>query len=95
MLLRLLPQHPGQLSIPNLWQQLHSHFHNNPDDTHLTTINDDLVGSFNSVPQQRLVDAVISLCNRWQSQHLPRLLRQPLSPRELTYLAISERSFPF
>ena len=68
MLLHLLPQHPGQLSIPNLWKQLHTHFHTTPDDIHLTAINDDLVGFFNSVPQQRLVDAVISLCTRWQSQ---------------------------
>ena len=69
MLLHLLPQHPGQLSIPNLWQQLHNHFQTTPDDIHLTPINDDLVGFFNSVPQQRLVDAVISLCNRWKAQH--------------------------
>ena len=40
-----------------------------PEDIHLTAINDDLVGFFNSVPQQRLVDAVISLCNRWHLQH--------------------------
>ena len=69
MLLHLLPQHPGQLSIPNLWQQLHTHFQDTPEDIHLTAINDDLVGFFNSVPQQRLVDAVISLCSRWRTQH--------------------------
>ena len=69
MLLHLLPQHPGQLSIPNLWQHLHNHFQTTPEDIHLTPINDDLVGFFNSVPQQRLVDAVISLCNRWKAQH--------------------------
>ena len=49
--------------------QLHNHFQTTPDDIHLTPINDDLVGFFNSVPQQRLVDAVISLCNRWKAQH--------------------------
>ena len=69
MLLHLLPQHPGQLSIPNLWQHLHNHFQTTPDDIHLTPINDDLVGFFNSVPQQRLIDAVISLCHRWKAQH--------------------------
>ena len=69
MLLHLLPQHPGQLSIPNLWQHLHNHLQTTPEDIHLTPINDDLVGFFNSVPQQRLVDAVISLCNRWKAQH--------------------------
>ena len=71
MLLHLLPQHPGQLSIPNLWQHLHNHFQTTPEDIHLTPINDDLVGFFNSVPQQHLVDAVISLCNRWKTQHTP------------------------
>ena len=63
MFLQLLPQHPGQLSIPSLCHQLQRHFRNTPDDIHLTAINDDLVRFFNSVPQQRLVDAVISLCN--------------------------------
>ena len=52
-----------------LWQQLHSQFTTTPEDIHLTAINDDLVGFFNSVPQQRLIDAVMSLCNRWHSQH--------------------------
>ena len=50
-----------------------------PEDIHLTPINDDLVGFFNSVPQQRLVDAVISLCNRWKAQHTL------LPPSPLTY----------
>ena len=69
ILLQLLPQHPGQLSIPSLWHQLHHHFTHTPLDIHFAAINDDLVGFFNSVPQQRLVDAVISLCKRWQMQH--------------------------
>lgn len=49
MFLQLLPQHPGQLSIPNLWKQLHHQFTHThtPDDIHLTAINDDLVGFFN------------------------------------------------
>ena len=69
MLLQLLPQHPGQLSIPKLWKHLHTHFRHTPHDIHLTAINDNLVGFFNSVPQQRLVDAVISLCNRRHLHH--------------------------
>ena len=32
----------------------------------LYAVNDDLVGFFNSVPQNRLIDAVQSLVNRWQ-----------------------------
>ena len=32
VLLKLLPQRPGQLSIPNLWKHLHTHFSNTPHD---------------------------------------------------------------
>ena len=66
MIHRLLPQSPGQLSIPQLWHHFHDHLHHTPDHVDLYAVNDDLVGFFNSVPQDRLVDAVQSLANRWQ-----------------------------
>ena len=50
MIFRLLPQAPGQLSIPQLWHHIELH----------------AVGFFNSVPQDRLIDAVQSLVTKWQ-----------------------------
>lgn len=37
-------------------------------DTPLTFVNDDLVGFFNSVPQERLLDAVSALLQEWRQQ---------------------------
>ena len=66
MIHRLMPQSPGQLSIPQLWHHFHVYLHDAPDSVDLHAVNDDLVGFFNSVPQDRLTQAVQSLVNRWQ-----------------------------
>ena len=60
VLQHLFPQHPGQLSIPQLWHHFHSYLH---------ATNDDLV-----VPQHRLIDAVHSLIQQWQSQQATHTL---------------------
>lgn len=52
-----------------LWQNIHSHLKQTPDDVHFAAVSDDLVGFFSSAPQQRLLDAVISLCTKWQLSH--------------------------
>ena len=65
MIFRLLPQAPGQLSIPQLWHHFHDYLHHTPDHIQLHAVNDDLVGFFNSVPQDRLIDAVQSLVTKW------------------------------
>ena len=62
----LYPQHPGQLSIPQLWQHFHAYLNNVPADIALHATNDDLVGFSNSVPQHRLLEAVHSLILHWQ-----------------------------
>ena len=66
MIHRLLPQSPGQLSIPQLWHHFHDYLHDTPDSVDLHAVNDDLVGFFNSVPQDRLIQAAQSLVSRWQ-----------------------------
>lgn len=53
MLQHLYPQYPQQLSIPQRWNRFHAY---------------NLVGFLNSVPQHRLIDAVLSLVQRWQQQ---------------------------
>ena len=69
ILQHLYPQHPGQMSIPQLWHHFHSYLTQTPPDISLHATNDDLVGFFNSVPQHRLIDAVHSLVHHWQQQH--------------------------
>ena len=66
MIYRLLPQSPGQLSTPQLWHHFHEYLQRTPASVDLHAVNDDLVGFFNSVPQDRLIQAVQSLVNRWQ-----------------------------
>ena len=68
ILQHLFPQHPGQLSIPQLWHHFHSYLSQAPADITLHATNDDPVGFFNSVPQHRLIDAVHSLVQEWQTQ---------------------------
>ena len=64
----LFPQHLGQLSISQLWRRFHCYLTQTPTDVTLHATNDDLVGFFNSVPQHRLIDAVHSMIQQWQSQ---------------------------
>ena len=68
ILQHLYPQHPGQLSIPQLWRHFHCYLTQTPADISLYAANDDLVGFFNSVPQHRLIDAVHSMIHHWQQQ---------------------------
>ena len=68
ILQHLYPQHPGQLSIPQLWHHFHSYLTQTPADISLHATNDELVGFFNSVPQHRLIDAVHSMIQHWQQQ---------------------------
>ena len=68
ILQHLFPQHPGQLSIPQLWRHFHCYLTQTPTDVALHATNDDLVGFFNSVPQHRLIDAVHSMIQQRQTQ---------------------------
>ena len=63
------PPYLGQLSIPQIWRKIHSHFKTTDDSISLTCVNDDLVGFFNSVPQTRLLDAIHQLLDQWMLAH--------------------------
>ena len=56
----------------------------------MDNINDDLVGFFNSVPQDRLLDAINSLITEWQNQHDQVTLSVDMSqrgnPLQLSYV---------
>eukprot|EP00438_Fugacium_kawagutii_P026566 Skav212397 [mRNA] locus=scaffold469:9638:11071:- [translate_table: standard] len=69
MILQTYQYQSGQQSRPKIWQSLHAYFDSLPEDVHLHTVNDDLVGFFNSVPQDRLMDSVRTIVAMWQSIH--------------------------
>ena len=69
MLLQLWPQTMGQLAVPQIWSRVHALFTDTPIEFTLSNVNDDLVGFFNSVPQDRLLDAINTLILAWQERH--------------------------
>ena len=90
MVLQLWPQSMGQLAVPQIWSRIHTFFHDTPTDFELANINDDLVGFFNSVPQDRLLDAINSLIQEWKSKHGEVALSVDMSqrgnPLQLSYV---------
>ena len=90
MVLQLWPQSMGQLAVPQIWSRIHKFFHATPTDFVLANINDDLVGFFNSVPQDRLLDAINSLIQEWKSKHGEVTLSVDMSqrgnPLQLSYV---------
>ena len=70
MLQQMWPQIMGQLVTLAIWARLHRYLDDVPTGTNLTFVNDDLVGFFNSVPQERLLDAVNQLVDAWIDEHL-------------------------
>lgn len=81
MLLQLWPQW-GQLAVPQIWQRVHQFFDETSLDVNLHAVNDALVGFFNSVPQDRLLDAVNSLILEWKHRHPDTVLSVDMSQRE-------------
>ena len=69
MLQQQWPQTAGQLSTPQIWQKLHTFLQATPAEITLGCINDDLVGFFNSVPQDRLLQAVSDVVQKWRLTH--------------------------
>ena len=90
MLLQLWPQAMGQLAVPQIWSRIHTFFNDTSTEFILDNINDDLVGFFNSVPQDRLLDAINSLITEWQHRHDQVTLSVDMSqrgnPLQLSYV---------
>ena len=81
MLLQLWPQTMGQLAVPQIWSRVHAFFTDTPSEFTLSNVNDDLVGFFNSVPQDRLLDAINTLILAWQERHADVVLSVDMSQR--------------
>ena len=87
MLLQLWPQTMGQLAVPQIWQTVHRFLSDTSLDVNLHAVNDDLVGFFNSVPQDRLLDAVNSLIlDRHPDTVLSVDMSQRGNPLQLSYV---------
>ena len=90
MLLQLWPQSMGQLAVPQIWSRIHAFFKETSTEFTFDNINDDLVGFFNSVPQDRPLDAINSLITQWQDQHDQVTLSVDMSqrgnPLQLSYV---------
>ena len=67
MLKQVWPQSLGQFSTPEIWQAVHTFFQKTDPQIDLHTLNDDLIGFFNSVPQQKLLQAVQVLVRDWRN----------------------------
>lgn len=65
----LWPQDAGQLPVPEIWKRIHQLFKDTDYSIQFGSINDDLVGFFNSVPQSRLLSAIHSIIEEWKRQH--------------------------
>ena len=78
----------GQLAVPQIFSRIHAFFRDTPTEFTFANIND-LVGFFNSVPQDRLLDALNSLINTWQERHgqvtLPVDMSRRGNPLQLSY----------
>ena len=90
MLLQLWPQSMGQLAVPQIWSRIHAFFKETSTECTFDNINDDLVGFFNSVPQDRPLDAINSLITQWQDQRDQVTLSVDMSqrgnPLQLSYV---------
>lgn len=69
MLQQQWTQTAGQLSTSQIWKKIHSFLQDTPAEIMLGCINDDLIGFFNSVPQERLVQAVSDVVQQWRQTH--------------------------
>lgn len=67
MVKQVWPQSLGQFSPPEIWKAVHIFFQKADPDIELHTLNDDLIGFFNSVPQNKLLEAVHILVRDWRS----------------------------
>ena len=83
MLREVWPQQLGQQSVPQIWNTIRSAFREIPEAAHLQFLNDDLVGFFNSVPQDRLL--------AWCSSGIDGSMERP-SPRRSLNSSIADLS---
>ncbi|CAE7805157.1 unnamed protein product [Symbiodinium sp. CCMP2592] len=66
------PNHFGDVSSPQLWEEIHQLFYNNEHlypERHLKFLNHDLVGFFNSIPQSDILQSIQFLTSQFLDEH--------------------------
>ncbi|CAE7626873.1 unnamed protein product [Symbiodinium sp. CCMP2592] len=66
------PNHFGDVSSPQLWEEIHQLFNNNEHmypERHLKFLNHDLVGFFNSIPQSDILQSIHFLTSQFLDDH--------------------------
>ena len=61
----------GLATTPQLWKSLHEFLQRTPPIVHLAEVNDDLVGFFNSVPRQQILESLSRLVGLYQEREFP------------------------
>ena len=59
------------VTAPQLWKSLHDFLQRTHPTVHLAEVNDDLVGFFNSVPRQQILDSLSRLVALYQERDFP------------------------
>ena len=73
LMIRLVwPEAMGMATTPQLWQSLHDFLQRTRPTIHLAEVNDDLVGFFNSVPRQQILDSLSRLVTLYQERDFLR-----------------------
>ena len=65
------PEAMGLATTPQLWKSLHEFLQKTHPTVHLAEVNDDLVGFFNSVPRQQILDPLSRLVDLYQAREFP------------------------
>ena len=90
LMIRLVwPEAMGMATTPQLWKSLHEFLQRTPSAVHLAEVNDDLVGFFNSVPRQQILDSLSRLVGLYQERDFP-----PRITVSLRKLSNSECAWP-
>ena len=79
----------GLEPTPVIWNRLHEFFKRTPAHAHLLEINDDLVGFFNSVPREQIVQSLNMLISKYRSLGYP-----PDTSVSLTKASCAETAWP-
>ena len=90
LMIRLVwPEAMGMATTPQLWKSLHEFLQRTHSTVHLAEVNDDLVGFFNSVPRQQILDSLSRLVTLYQERDFP-----PRITISLRKLSNSECAWP-
>ena len=82
LMIRLVwPEAMGLATTPQLWKNMHSFLHRVHPTIHLAEVNDDLVGFFNSVPRQQILDSLSALIELYQRREYPHHISVCLQKR--------------